>query len=286
VKVLLTGAGGMLAHALHAALAGGSHEVALLARAELDVTDARRVDAVIGAERPEVVVQCAAYTRVDDAERDEDTAQRVNGDGARNVARACRAIGARFVYPSTDYVFDGSAHAPYAPHAATAPLSAYGRSKLAGENATVTAGDYLIVRTSWLYGHHGHHFVCTVARRARERSPLRVVNDQRGAPTWTHDLASQIVCLLEHNAASGIYHATNAGQTSWFDFAVEVLHVTGLETDIAPVSTAEFARTSGQLAPRPHYSVLDCSGTYAITGSAPHWKNALVRAVEAGVHEC
>ena len=286
MKVLLTGAGGMLAHALRDALAAGSHEIALFARDELDVTDAHRVAAVIGAERPEVVVQCAAYTRVDDAERDEATAQLVNGAGALNVARACRAIGARFVYPSTDYVFDGAARAPYQPHAPTAPLGAYGRTKLSGELAAADAGDYLIVRTSWLYGHHGRHFVCTIARRARQHAPLRVVNDQYGAPSWTHDVAQLLVRLLECNAASGIYHATNAGATTWYDFAVAVLQVAGLETDIAPVSTAEFARTTPQLAPRPQYSVLDCAATYAITGPAPDWKHALVRAVDTGVHEC
>jgi dTDP-4-dehydrorhamnose reductase len=286
VNVLLTGAGGMLAHALAPALAERQHSVTALARRELDVTDGAHVYGVLRAARPDVVVQCAAYARVDDAERDESSAFAVNATGAAHVAGACREIGARFVYPSSDYVFDGRSRTPYAPAAPTAPRSAYGRTKLAGEAASREAGDYLIVRTSWLYGHGGRHFVGTILGRARAGAALRVVDDQRGAPTWTRDLAVLVVSLLEQDVPAGVYHATNAGDASWFELAAAALRLAGLNAVLTPVSTAVFADTAPTFAERPQYSVLDCTATYAITGAAPHWHDALARAVRAGVHEC
>lgn len=279
VKVLVTGAGGMLACALHDVLEARGHEVAPLARRELDVTDAQRVRDVVGAERPDVVVQCAAYTRVDDAEREEEVALHINAEGARNAARACREVGARFVYPSTDYVFDGAARSPYAPYAPPAPLNAYGRSKLAGEHAAFEAGDALIVRTSWLYGAGGRHFVGTIVQRARAGTPLDIVDDQRGAPTWTYDLAGMIVVLLERSAPRGIYHATNAGDTTWYELGCAALELAGVRADVHAVASEE----RPDRAVRPRYSVLDCADTYAITGAARHWREALERAIGAGV---
>jgi dTDP-4-dehydrorhamnose reductase len=278
VKVLVTGAEGMLARALRETLEARGHAVTALSRRELDVTDAPHVRYIVDAERPEVVVQCAAYTRVDDAEREESTALSINADGARNVARACRARDARFVYPSTDYVFDGTARSPYAPAARPAPLNAYGRSKLAGEHAAREAGDALIVRTSWLYAAHGRNFVRTMLERARAGQPLRVVDDQRGAPTVANDLATMIMLLLERGAPAGVYHATNAGETTWYELARAAFEIAGVGAELTRIESAQFP----QPAKRPSYSVLDCSDTYAITGPAPHWRDALHGVIAAG----
>jgi dTDP-4-dehydrorhamnose reductase len=275
VKVLVTGAGGMLAHALIDVLAERSHEVAPFTRGELDVTDAQRVHDVVAAEQPDAVVHCAAYSRVDDAEHAEDSATRINADGARHTALACRQVGARFVYPSTDYVFDGTARVPYPPDAPTAPLGAYGRSKLAGELAARATDDALIVRTSWLYAAHGRNFVRTMLERARAGRVLRVVDDQRGAPTAASDLATMLVLLLERRAPAGVYHATNRGETTWFGLARAALEIAGIAADLSPTTSAEFP----QVARRPAYSVLDCSSTYAITGPAPHWRDALATVI-------
>jgi dTDP-4-dehydrorhamnose reductase len=271
VKVLLTGAGGMLARSLHDVLTARDHDVASFARRALDVTDAQRVHAVIAAAKPDVVVHCAAFTRVDDAEHQEELAIRINADSAQHAAMACRQIGARFVYPSTDYVFDGAARVPYVPDAPTAPLNAYGRSKLEGEIAARAAGDALIVRTSWLYAAHGRNFVRTMLERARAGHPLRIVDDQRGAPTATGDLATLIVLLLERRAPAGVYHATNRGDTTWFGLACVALEIAGVAATVSPVTSADFP----QIARRPMYSVLDCTATYAVAGPAPHWRDAL-----------
>lgn len=278
MKVAVTGAGGMLAGALIAELSARGHDVIPFTRELLDVTDAPAVaDALAGA-RPDVVVQCAAYTRVDDAEHEETRAHDVNAGGTTNVARACAAIGARLVYPSTDYVFSGDASAPYPPDAPTAPLNAYGRTKFAGEAAAHRSADAVVVRTSWLYGPGGPNFVRTILARAREGGPLRVVDDQRGTPTSTLDLSAMIAALLEHGVPAGTYHATNAGDTTWYGFARAVLELAGVSADIAPCASSEYPRP----ARRPSYSVLDCSATYAVTGAAPHWRGALATALNAG----
>jgi dTDP-4-dehydrorhamnose reductase len=271
LKVLVMGARGMLARALLRELVSRGHAAVGLARGALDVTSMAAVSAAIERARPDAVVQCAAYTKVDDAESHEALAFAVNAEGTANVARACRTLGARLVYPSTDYVFDGSAVAPYPPAAPVAPINAYGRSKLAGELAAREAGDALIVRTSWLYGPGGRNFVETVLARARAGSPLLVVNDQRGAPTATPDLARMMVRLLERDAPAGIYHATNAGETTWYGLACAALEIAGVAAQIAPCGSGEFVTA----ARRPMYSVLDCSGTYEVTGPAPHWREAL-----------
>jgi dTDP-4-dehydrorhamnose reductase len=278
VKVAVTGAGGMLATALLAEITARGHVALPFTRAALDITDAAAVGKVLSSARPDVVVQCAAYTRVDDAEHEESRALDVNAHGTANVARACAAIGARFVYPGTDYVFAGDASVPYPPDAPTAPINAYGRTKLAGEAAARAAGDALVVRTSWLYGPGGRNFVGTVLRRARMGEPLRVVDDQHGAPTSTLDLAAMIVALLERGAPSGTYHATSRGDTTWYGLACAALELAGLAADITPCATADMPRP----ARRPAYSVLDCSTTYAVVGAAPHWRDALATALHAG----
>jgi len=269
----------MLARAVIAEAQGAGNTVAALDRASLDVTDALAVMRTITAQRPDVVVQCAAYTRVDDAEHEPEVADLVNAHAAGHVADAAAACGAIFVYPSTDYVFDGSASAPYAPMQPPAPVSAYGRSKLSGEAAAARAGRYHVVRTSWLYGAGGRNFVSTMLQLGRAGKPLRVVDDQCGSPTWTVDLARMILRLVERDAPSGIYHATNAGHTTWYGFAREIFRRAGIAADVTPVTSAEFPRP----ARRPSWSVLDCAGTYAITGAAPPWQAALDRALQQGV---
>jgi dTDP-4-dehydrorhamnose reductase len=272
VKVLVTGAGGMLARALAPALERRGHEVAALPRAALDVTRGQEVRDRILKERPAVVVQCAAYTAVDRAETDEETARRVNADATGSVAAACQELGALLVYPSTDYVFSGAARRPYRPGDPTGPLSAYGRTKLAGEEAARQAGRALIVRTSWLYGPGGASFVETILRLAGERAALDVVDDQVGRPTSTPTLAETIAELLEAGA-EGEFHATDGGDAvSWFGLAREIVAATGLPTEVRPVASIAFPRP----APRPAYSVLDCTATEAAIGRAMHdWKDAL-----------
>ena len=278
MRVLVTGAGGMLARALVREATARGHEVVALSRADLDVTDERAARTAVLDARPDAVVQCAAYTRVDDAETAETAAFAVNASAAGHVAEACRAAGARLVYPSTDYVFDGRATTPYAPDAQTSPINAYGRSKLAGEEATLRA-DALIVRTSWLYGPGGRNFVSTILARARAGAPLRVVDDQHGAPTSTLSLAAMIMGLLEHDAPPGVWHATDRGRTTWYGFATAVLELAGIDAEIASCTTAEFPTP----ARRPAWSVLDCSRTYALVGEAPEWRDALATVLEAGV---
>ncbi len=279
MKVLVTGAGGMLAQALVPELRSHDHEVVALERTALDVTDATAVEEWLQAESPEVVVQCAAYTAVDQAEIEEQAALRVNGEGTRYVAQACQRIGARLVYPSTDYVFDGTSTRPYRPADPTRPANAYGRSKLAGERAALETGRALVVRTSWLYGAGGKSFVDTLLRLARERDYLEVVDDQIGRPTWTVSLAQALRELIERKIM-GILHVTDGGPpVSWYGFAREILAERALAIPVRPVASEAFPR----LASRPAYSVLDCTATETILGrSLPDWKDMLTRYLRHG----
>lgn len=279
MKVVVTGAGGMLAHALVPLLRARGHETVALDRAALDVADRAAVHARIAAERPDAVVQCAAYTAVDRAEEDEAEATRINAVAAGHVADACDRVGAAFVYPSTDYVFAGTATAPYRTGDAVDPVNAYGRSKLAGERAALAVEGGLVVRTSWLYGEGGSHFVDTILRLAREGKPLRVVDDQWGRPTWTGALAEALAALME-TGARGIFHATGGGEpVSWCAFAREVVALGSPGARVVPVGSAEFPRP----ARRPAWSVLDCSATEERTrAKLPHWRDSLRRYMGAG----
>ncbi|MET3975708.1 dTDP-4-dehydrorhamnose reductase [Cellulosimicrobium sp. 4261] len=255
VRWAVTGAGGMLGAEVVALLRAGGEPVRALDRAALDVTDGDAVArALAGAD---VVVSCAAYTAVDAAETDEATAFAVNAVGAQHVARAAARHGARLVHVSTDYVFDGGpavVGVPYAEDAPLAPRSAYGRTKAAGEWAVRTEHpDALVVRTAWLYGAHGVCFPRTIARVARERGALEVVDDQVGQPTWARDLADLVVRLVRSAAPGGVYHGTSQGQASWWDLAREVVAAAGLDPAIVrPVPSVASARP----APRPAWSVL------------------------------
>ena len=242
-------------------LRAAGHEVVPLTRAELDVTDAVACAAAV-AGGADVVVNCTAHTAVDAAETEEAAAFAVNALGARNLALAARAAGARLVHVSTDYVFDGGATEPYPADAPTAPRSAYGRTKAAGEWAVEASGaDALVVRTAWLYGEHGACFPKTMARVGRERGALSVVDDQVGQPTWTRDLADLVLRLVRAGAPAGRYHGVAGGRCSWFEFAGAVLASAGLAAvELKPTTSADFVRP----APRPAFSVLSTQGLDAV----------------------
>jgi dTDP-4-dehydrorhamnose reductase len=275
---LILGAGGMLGQDLAARLRAGREEAAGLTRRELDITDEPAVRTAVREHRPDVVVNCAAWTGVDDAEAHEDQALAVNGRGAEHVAAACAAAGCRLVHLSTDYVFAGDAAAPYAEHDATGPRTAYGRTKLAGEQAVLALlpGTGYVARTSWLYGAHGPNFVRTMIRLAGERPTVEVVADQRGQPTWTADVAGQVIALARSGAAPGIYHATSSGEATWFDLAQEVFRELGADPARVRATTS---RAYPRPAPRPGYSVLG-HGAWAGTGIEPigDWRLALEQA--------
>lgn len=279
MKYLITGAHGMLGHDLQQALAG--RDVTALSRADLDITDADAVRAAVAGH--DVVINAAAYTKVDDAEEHEGEAHAINATGAANLARAAAESGATLVQVSTDYVFDGTATTPYPEDAPLNPVSAYGRTKAVGEQLALklNPGRTSIVRTAWLYGAHGPNFAKTVLRLASERDELTVVSDQIGQPTWTLDLARQIVALLDSDAPAGVYHATNSGQASWFDFAQAIFRAAGLDpARVKPADSSQFIRP----APRPAYSVLG-HGAWQRAGLKPmrNWDDALTAAAAQGV---
>jgi dTDP-4-dehydrorhamnose reductase len=273
VNWLVTGAGGMLGTDVVAALRAGGHDVTGLTRTELDVTDPAAALAAVGGH--DVVVNAAAWTAVDDAETHEAEAFAVNAVGAAELARACAATGARLVQVSTDYVFAGDATRPYPEDAPTAPRSAYGRTKLAGEWAVraLLPDRSWIVRTAWLYGAHGPNFVATMRRLEAERETVSVVDDQTGQPTWTADLAEQIVRLVSAGAPAGTYHGTASGSTTWHGLARLVFELSGADPDrVLTTTTDAFPRP----APRPAWSVLGHE-RWAAAGIAPMrpWDAAL-----------
>lgn len=251
MRWLVTGAAGMLGTDLVERL-GTAHEVRATRHADLDITDERSVAAAV--RDVDVVVNCAAWTAVDDAETDEAAAFTLNAVGPQLLARAAHRAGARMVQISTDYVFDGSATDPYAEDAPLAPASAYGRTKGAGEWAVrAESPDHLVVRTAWLYGAHGGCFPKTMARLAADRDELQVVADQVGQPTWTVDVADLVVRLVEAGAPSGTYHATSGGQVSWHGFTQRIVAALGKDPAMVRETTSDaFVRP----APRPAYSVL------------------------------
>jgi dTDP-4-dehydrorhamnose reductase len=249
----VTGALGMLGTDVCSTLAERGIEHTATGRDDLDLTDEGAITRAVAGH--EVVVNCAAWTAVDDAESHEDEAFEANAVAAGRLARAAYDVGALVVQVSTDYVFDGAARTPYAEDAPLRPQSAYGRTKAAGERAVSEAapGRHLIVRTGWLYGAHGSCFPRTIARVAREKGALDVVDDQVGQPTWTRDVADLIVRLVDAGAPAGAWHATSSGETSWFDFAREVVATAGLSPEIvSPTDSSTFKRD----AVRPAYSVL------------------------------
>jgi dTDP-4-dehydrorhamnose reductase len=247
------GASGQLGGDIAASGRALGHAVTAADRAACDITDPEAVERVLTTSRPDAVINCAGWTRVDAAEEHEAEAELVNATAAGIVAGACAAGGVRLCHISTDYVFDGEATEPIDESAEPAPRSAYGRSKLHGELLVrERCPDHLIVRTSWLYGRDGPNFVLTILRMAAERAEVRVVADQQGAPTWTGHLAPAVLRLLEI-APSGTYHLTNSGITTWHGLALAAIRARGIDTSVVPITTAEYPTA----ATRPAYSVLD-----------------------------
>jgi dTDP-4-dehydrorhamnose reductase len=269
VKLLVTGAAGMLGRDVMLAAGNAGHDVVGFGRAELDVTDAATLAKKLDLERPDVVINCAAWTDVDGAETAEEAAFAVNGTGAGNVAAAAATVGASVVYVSSDYVFDGAKAAPYVESDQPAPLSAYGRTKLAGEEATVAANKrHFVVRSAWLFGIGGPNFVETMLRLAGSGNEVLVVRDQVGSPTYTWHLAYGIVRLIE-GIEFGIHHMAAAGQCSWYEFAREIFEQAKVECKVLSITTEEFGRP----APRPPFSALTSQREHAIR--LPTWQDGL-----------
>ena len=255
---LVTGAGGMLGRDLAKLLAREGEDATSYGRSELDITDAVAVGKVLLRRKPAVVVNCAAWTAVDDAESNEEEAFLVNGHAVGDLAAACASHGITLAQMSTDYVFDGASRQPYGEGDPPCPHTAYGRTKLAGERAVLDQfGEGgvpgYVVRTAWLYGAHGPNFVRTMIRLERERPSIDVVSDQRGQPSWTVDVAGQIIALVRSGAASGVYHATSSGETTWFGLARGVFGLLGADPSRVRATTSE---AYPRPAARPAYSVL------------------------------
>lgn len=285
MRWLVVGSKGMLARdvleVLAARVGAGEAEVTALDLPDVDITDAAGTAAAVAGH--DVVVNCAAWTAVDDAEAKEAAAFAVNAVGPANLARACAAAGARLVHVSTDYVFAGDATRPYPTDAPIAPIGAYGRTKAAGEwavRAELPAAHW-ILRTAWLYGAGGANFPRTMATLETQRETLDVVDDQRGSPTWSRDLAQRVVDVVDAGVPAGTYHATGSGETTWFGLARAVFEHVGADPErVRPTTSDKFVRP----APRPAYSVLaqDC---WAATSLPPlrDWREALAEAVASGV---
>ena len=277
-RYLLTGASGMLGQELQHALAG--RDLTALTRSELDIRDADAVHAAVAGH--DVVINAAAYTDVDGAEADEQAAWEINCAGVGNLADASRQVGAKFVTMSTDYVFDGHGTTPYQEDAVRDPINAYGRSKAMGELSSLEnypEGTF-IVRTAWLYGAGGPNFASTMLRLAASNPTVSVVDDQLGQPTWSADLAQQVVALVDSSAPAGVYHGTNSGHTSWFGFAKAVFEEAGLDpARVLPTTSGNFPRPAA----RPAYSVLG-HAAWKHAGLAPMrgWRDALHAAAASG----
>jgi dTDP-4-dehydrorhamnose reductase len=271
MRLLVTGGAGMLGRAVVDAARRLGHEVVAPASADLDIRNADVVRDVLAAAAPAAVINCAAWTDVDGAEAHEAAALAVNGAGAGNVALGAAEAGARIVHVSTDYVFDGAKQAPWVESDPVAPLSAYGRTKLAGEQEVAAANpDHAIVRTAWLFGAGGRNFVSTMIELAAGRDEVSVVTDQVGRPTWTRHLAPALVELAERRGDVGVFHASGPGECSWYEFAIEIFDRAGLLVRVLPVTSERFPRP----ARRPAYSVL---GTEREPGvHLPPWQDGLV----------
>jgi dTDP-4-dehydrorhamnose reductase len=277
-KILITGSHGQLGRAVAEACATREIECEGRDIDTLDIGDAESVTAWIEGSSPSDVINCAAHTAVDDCEADEQLAMKINGTAVGFLAAACNAVGARLVQISTDYVFAGDSERPYREDDPVAPISAYGRTKLRGEELAMTARRHLIVRTAWLYGRGGRNFVEAIRGQIDNGvDSLRVVADQRGSPTFCHDLAGAILDLV-HADTEGVVHAVNSGETTWHGFAVAIASLLGAEIEVLRVTSDEVQRP----APRPAYSVLDTTRLSGILGSRmPAWEDALARYLEA-----
>jgi dTDP-4-dehydrorhamnose reductase len=276
MKVIVTGAGGQLGSDLVKCL-NQKHDVFGLNHSQLDITDYNQCLEIVNLLQPDVVIHTAAYTAVDLAESEEDLAYSINAAGTRNLAVITEQLGAKFCYISTDYVFDGTSSNPYKEYDNTNPRSVYGKSKRAGEQLTQSlCMKYFIVRTSWVYGVNGNNFVKTMLKLAGERDTIKVVQDQIGSPTYTIDLSNFLIELVQ-TEKYGIYHASNSGTCSWYEFAKAIFEESSILMNVTPCSTDEFPRP----APRPSYSVMDhLSIRTNGFNDLRHWREGLVDFLE------
>lgn len=280
MKVLVTGAHGQLGKDVVRIFTDSKHDVLGYGRSELDITDLVQCHKIIKENKPDCIIHCAAYTAVDDAESDMDQAYRINAVGTRNLATAAESSDSKLIYISTDYVFNGQGKMPYVEYDRTDPQSVYGKSKLAGEILAQTlCSKWFIVRTSWVFGLQGNNFVKTMIRLGQEKPLLKVVNDQKGSPTYTTDLANFLLELAQTDKY-GIYHASNQGTCTWYEFTQAIFEeyqeILGLamKAELTPCTTAEFPRP----APRPINSVLDHMSIRTNgLNDLPHWRDALKR---------
>ena len=284
MRILITGSNGMLAKQVIKDLERGYSEIGPLPKEmlhpqiltcdveDLDITDNDACRAYFISNMPDICINCAAYTNVDDCETNQLDAFKVNAMGARNLARACELVGAKFVHVSTDYVFSGEGDTPFCEYDAVAPQSVYGKTKLAGEKFVEQfCSKYFIVRTAWLYGYEGNNFVKTMVRLGKENGAVKVVNDQKGNPTNAADLSHHILTIAP-TCEYGVYHCTGNGECTWYEFAKEIMALAGVDATVSPCTTAEFPRP----AKRPAYSCLENMMLKATVGdNMRHWKDAL-----------
>lgn len=275
-KILVTGANGQLGSELRVLSVNSNHEFLFTDVAELDITNREAVDNYVSEHGTDIIVNCAAYTNVDKAEDDTEMADNINHLAVKNLAEVSAKYKLTLIHISTDYVFDGSKNTPYLETDPTAPLGVYGRTKLAGEKAVTDSGcDYLIIRTSWLYSSFGNNFVKTMRRLTAEKDSLKVVFDQVGTPTYAGDLAQAILKIIDSGKYAdnaGIYHFSNEGVCSWYDFAIEIRNLSGNLCDIQPCHSDEFPSK----VKRPNFSVLDKTKIKETFGlKIPYWKVSL-----------
>lgn len=276
-SVVITGGRGMLAGAIADALKARGHSFVSLDRASTDITQERDVQRLFQEHKPTLLINCAAHTKVDLCEDEAEKANAINGHAVGLLAERAREHRTFLVHYSTDFVFDGAGTSPYQPDSPVRPLSAYGRSKLLGEQTLQAAAprQWLILRTSWLYGRGGPSFPKTIVERGRQGAPLKVVNDQIGSPTYTPDLAEATLDLL-NSGMTGIWHVCNSGSTSWYDFAQAALEVFKVQASVSPIRTADWVAMRPRQAHRPAYSVLDVEPfTRAVGRSTRPWREAL-----------
>lgn len=280
MKVLVTGANGQLGCALRRLLDREMPGEAIYTdKQELDLTDAAAVENFIRDNEVTHIVNCAAYTAVDRAEEEKRECALINTDAVKNLAAAADLLGAKIIHISTDYVFDGTNHRPYRESDKVNPISQYGTTKRKGETALLAlAPESIIIRTAWLYSDMGHNFVKTILSLAEKQNEIRVVCDQIGTPTYARDLAEAVLAVLKsHQWVAGIYHFTDEGAASWYDFAKAILRIAGKKTRVVPIPTEDYPT----LAQRPAYSILDRSRIKATYGvEIPHWEDALTDCVK------
>lgn len=273
-KILITGAHGQLGSALSSLLQSTPYNVVCTDYDSLDITNSEAVESFIGEGKFDYIVNCAAYTQVDRAEEDADNADLLNHIAVANIANAALNCGGRVIHISTDYVFDGNHFVPYVESDEPAPRSVYGSTKLAGERDLFDiAPDSIVVRTAWLYSATGNNFVKTMLRLGKEKDSIRVVYDQIGSPTYAPDLASAILTIIESETwVPGVYHFTNEGVISWYDFTKAIFRISGVHCEVSPILSSEYKT----LAVRPHYSVLDKSKIKSVFGvNIPYWEDSL-----------